>query len=148
MRHSLHRKGGQCLATTAIWDVKDRLDRVIDYAANPEKTENIDFSHPDFRGLQNVLDYTQQDVKTEKQFFVSGVNCDPVTACEQMKRTKLRFQKTDSILAFHGYQAFAPGEATPEIAHNIGVKLAQVLWGDRFEIIVSTHLDKHHLGTL
>ena len=133
------------MATTAIWDVKDRLDRVIDYTTNPEKTESVDFSHPDFRGLQNVLGYTQQDAKTEKQFFVSGVNCDPVTACEQMKRTKLRFQKADSILAFHGYQAFAPGEATPEIAHTIGVKLAQGLWGDRFEVVVSTHLDKHHL---
>jgi hypothetical protein len=60
-------------------------------------------------------------------------------------QTKLQYQKMGGILAFHGYQAFAPGEATPEIAHAIGVKLAQKLWGDRFEVIVSTHLDKHHL---
>ncbi|MEL7608319.1 MAG: relaxase/mobilization nuclease domain-containing protein [Bacillota bacterium] len=133
------------MATTAIWDVTDRLDRVIDYAANPEKTENIDFSHHDFRGLQDVLAYTQQDAKTGKQFYVSGVNCDLLTACEQMQRTKRRFQKADGILAFHGYQAFAPGEVTPETAHAIGVRLAEALWGDRFEVVVSTHLDKHHL---
>ena len=133
------------MATTAIWDVTDRLDRVIDYATNPQKTENLDFSSPDFRGLQNVLAYTQQDTKTEKQFYVTGINCDPTTACEQMSRTKLQFQKTDGILAFHGYQSFVPGEATPETAHAIGMKLAQELWGDRFEVIVSTHLDKHHL---
>lgn len=133
------------MATTAIWDVTDRLDRVIDYATNPNKTENLDFSSPDFQGLQNVLDYTQQNAKTEKQFYVTGINCDPSTACEQMKRTKLQFQKPEGILAFHGYQAFAPGEATPEIAHAIGVKLAQELWGDRFEVVVSTHLDKQHL---
>lgn len=133
------------MATTAIWDVTDRLDRVIDYATNPQKTENLDFSSPDFRGLQNVLAYTQQDTKTEKQFYVTGINCDPTTACEQMSRTKLQFQKTDGILAFHGYQSFVPGEATPETAHAIGVKLAQELWGERFEVIVSTHLDKHHL---
>ncbi len=133
------------MATTAIWDVTDRLDRVIDYATNPQKTENHDFSSPNFQGLQNVLAYTQQDAKTEKQFYVTGINCDIDTACEQMGRTKLQFQKTDGILAFHGYQAFAPGEATPEIAHAIGVKLAKELWGERFEVLVSTHLDKQHL---
>lgn len=133
------------MATTAIWDVTDRLDRVIEYATNPQKTENHDFSSPDFQGLQNVLEYTQQDEKTEKQFYVTGINCDPTTACEQMGRTKLRFQKTSGILAFHGYQSFIPGEATPETAHAIGVKLAQELWGERFEVVVSTHLDKHHL---
>ena len=133
------------MATTAIWDVTDRLDRVIDYATNPQKTENLDFSSPDFQGLQNVLTYTQQDTKTEKQFYVTGINCDPDTACKQMGRTKLQFQKTGGILAFHGYQAFSPGEATPETAHAIGVKLAQELWGDRFEVVVSTHLDKQHL---
>jgi hypothetical protein len=133
------------MATTAIWDVKDRLDRVIDYASNPDKTENPDFYAPSLQSLRNVLEYTEQDVKTEHQFYVTGINCDPVTACEQMKQTKLQYQKTGGILAFHGYQAFAPGEATPKIAHAIGVKLAQELWGDRFEVIVSTHLDKHHL---
>lgn len=133
------------MATTAIWDVTDRLDRVIDYATNPEKTENLVFSNPDFQSLQNVLDYIQQDAKTEKQFYVTGINCDPATSCKQMSQTKLQFQKTDGILAFHGYQSFMPGEATPETAHAIGVKLAQELWGSRFEVVVSTHLDKHHL---
>jgi hypothetical protein len=133
------------MATTAIWDVTDRLDRVIDYATNPEKTENLDFSDTVFQGLRNVLEYTQEDDKTEKQFYVTGINCDPDTACEQMSRTKLQFQKTEGILAFHGYQAFAPGEDTPETAHAIGVKLARELWGERFEVVVSTHLDKHHL---
>ena len=56
------------MATTAIWDVTDRLDRVIDYVTNPQKTKNLDFSSPDLQGLQNVLAYTQQDTKTEKQF--------------------------------------------------------------------------------
>lgn len=133
------------MATTAIWDVTDRLDRVIDYATNPDKTENDDYANQIFQGLRDVLNYTSQDGKTEKQFYVSGINCDPATACTQMSLTKLQFQKTDGILAFHGYQSFAPGEATPESAHAIGVKLAQELWGDRFEVVVSTHLDKHHL---
>jgi len=133
------------MTTTAIWDVTDRLDRVIDYTTNPDKTENLDFNSSDFRGLQEVLKYAVQDAKTEKQFYVTGINCYPETACKQMSKTKLQFQKTDGILAFHGYQSFAPGEATPETAHAIGVKMAQELWGNRFEVVVSTHLDKNHL---
>lgn len=133
------------MANTAIWDVTDRLDRVIDYATNPNKTGNPDYYDTVFQGLRNVLEYAQEDYKTEKQFYVTGVNCDPATAHEQMSRTKLQFQKPGGIIAFHGYQAFSPGEATPETAHTIGVKLAQELWGDRFEVVVSTHLDKQHL---
>lgn len=129
------------MATTAIWDVTDRLKRVLDYAANPDKTAE----RGEDGGLEQVLAYTQADAKTEKQLYVSGVNCDPLTAYEQMQRTKRQFQKTEGILAFHGYQAFAPGEATPEIAHAVGVKLAQELWGDRFEVVVATHLDKQHV---
>ncbi len=130
------------MATTAIWDVTDRLKRVLDYATNPAKTDQARGAHDD---LQQVLAYTSADAKTEKQLYVSGINCDPRTAYEQMLRTKRQYQKPDGIIAFHGYQSFAPGEATPEIAHAIGVKLGQELWGERFEVVVSTHLDKEHL---
>ena len=41
-----------------------------------------------------------------------------------MLAVKKRFGKEDGTVAYHGYQSFAPGEATPELAHEIGVKLA------------------------
>lgn len=59
--------------------------------------------------------------------------------------TKKHWAKEGGIVAFHAYQSFAPGEVTPELAHEIGMKLAQDLWEDRFEVIVATHLDKAHL---
>ena len=63
-----------------------------------------------------------------------------------MLSVKKRFGKEDGTIAYHGYQSFAPGEATPEIAHKIGVELAQSLWGDRYQVVVATHLDKaNHL---
>ncbi|QTH40865.1 relaxase/mobilization nuclease domain-containing protein [Cohnella sp. LGH] len=130
------------MATTAIWDVTDRLKRVLNYAVNPDKTEQ---GRMEADGLQQTLAYTSSNAKTERQLYVRGINCDPISAHEQMQRTKKRFQKTDGIVAFHGYQSFAPGETTPEQAHAIGVKLAQALWGERFEVVVATHLDKDHL---
>lgn len=83
--------------------------------------------------------------KTEEFFFVSGINCEVDTALQQMIQTKKIFNKTKGILGFHGYQSFKEGEVTPEIAHEIGIKLAKEMWGDRFEVIVSTHLNTKHL---
>lgn len=133
------------MATTAIWDVKGWIGQVVYYVENPAKTENPDFSGADIQGLRDVMNYATQDYKTEKQFYVSGINCMPETARQQMMMTKKRWAKEGGIVAFHGYQSFAPGEVTPELAHEIGMNLAQELWGDRFEVIVATHLDKCHL---
>ncbi|MFQ9132072.1 MAG: relaxase/mobilization nuclease domain-containing protein [Oscillospiraceae bacterium] len=61
-----------------------------------------------------------------------------------MLAVKKRFGKEDGVVAYHGYQSFAPGEATPELAHEIGVKLARKLWGEKYQVLVSTHLDKEN----
>lgn len=37
------------------------------------------------------------------------------------------------------------GEVSPELAHKIGVELANELWGDRFQVIVTTHLNTNHI---
>lgn len=131
------------MATTAIWGIKGRLDKVVNYVKNAEKTdaENI----ADFKSLQDVMEYATKPTKTEKRLFVTGVNCIPDIARDQMTATKRQYGKMDSFLAFHGYQSFAPNEVTPDLAHKIGVQLAEELWGKRFEVIVATHLDKNHL---
>ena len=131
------------MATTKIWAVKCRMDHVLDYAANGDKTA-LKWSEPELQSMKDVMDYATNDVKTEKQFYVSGIYCDVPNARTQMMRTKRFFRKEDGILAFHGYQSFKPGEVTPEIAHEIGVKLAEELWPNH-QVIVATHLDKAHL---
>ena len=78
--------------------------------------------------------------------YVSGVNCAPTTAREEMIAVKKRFGKEDGIVAFHGYQSFAPGECNPAMAHEIGKKLAEELWGGQYQVLIATHLDKaNHL---
>lgn len=131
------------MATTAIWKVKGSLGRVVDYAANPDKTTV--FTTEDLQGLRDVMNYTTQDYKTEEQRYVSGVNCVPAIARDEMQMVKRQFGKGGGIVAFHGYQSFAPGEVTPEQAHAIGIELAKRLWGDRFQVVVATHLDKEHI---
>lgn len=148
------------MAVTSIWRVNGWLGKVVIYVENPDKTTNSGFFRNEVRspegsqGLDDVIAYAVNSRKTEQhredadilERFVSGVNCHPATARAEMLAVKKRFGKEDGTIAYHGYQSFAPGEATPEIAHKIGVELAQRLWGNRYQVVVATHLDKaNHL---
>lgn len=148
------------MAVTSIWRVNGWLGKVVAYAENPDKTTNPGFFKNEVKppecsqGLDDVIAYAVNSRKTEQhrenvdilERFVSGVNCHPATARAEMLAVKKRFGKEDGTIAYHGYQSFAPGEATPEIAHKIGVELAQRLWGNRYQVVVATHLDKaNHL---
>lgn len=133
------------MATTSIWPINGSITHVIQYIGNPDKTTQSKFNEPDFQSLKDVMDYAVQPTKTEQQRFVSGVNCLPEIARQQMLITKQRFGKLDGRTAYHAYQSFKPGEANAEIAHSIGVEFAEKLWGERFQIVVATHVDKEHI---
>ena len=147
------------MATTSIWRVKGWLGKVVVYVENPDKTTNPkfftdkDMAEQDGQELSDVIRYAVNSRKTQKadnedcavvHRFVSGINCSPSTARDEMLAVKKRFGKENGTVAYHGYQSFAPGEATPEMAHEIGMKLAARLWGDRYQVIVATHLDKEN----
>lgn len=118
------------------------LSDVIAYAVNAEKTKQTEAGE----GAEQVPMEIDDEREKVMQQYVSGVNCTPATARFEMMAVKKRYGKEEGIMAFHGYQSFAPGECTPAMAHEIGVKLAEKLWGDRFQVLVATHLDKaHHL---
>lgn len=101
------------MATTKIWKIKTRFDNVIDYITNKDKTDN--------------------------KKYVTGINCMADIAYREMSITKEQFNKTGGILGFHAYQSFKGCEVTSDEAHEIGIRLAEELWGDRFQVVVTTH---------
>lgn len=129
------------MAVCEIWDVKGRLDHPIDYAENPEKTANPKYTDADLQAMVDVMKYATNGDKTEQQFFVTGVNCDPSTARDEMMIAKAQWNDQSEIVCYHGFQSFKAGEVTPEQAHEVGVKLAEKMWGGRFQVIVATHLN-------
>lgn len=131
------------MATTKIWKIENRLDHVMDYTTNEEKTKNnyLQNGVDDYDSIRQVMMYATNADKTEKQFYTTGINCDVDSAVEEMRNAKHFWHKTDGILAFHADQSFKENEVTPEI----GVKLAEEMWGDRFQVVVSTHLNTKHL---
>ena len=129
------------MATTKIWKVTDNLNRSVNYVKNPEKTEYLD--------MRQALHYIGKEEKTkqsnESLCYITGINCGADTAYEEMMMVKQRFGKVGGNLAYHSYQSFLPGELDADTCHEIGVKLAKRLWGDRYQVVVATHLDREHL---
>ena len=72
------------MAVTSIWPITGNPDGVIEYAINPEKTsEESREETAALHAIDNVLEYTADDLKTEKRMYVSGVNCQIPYAKEQ-----------------------------------------------------------------
>ena len=86
------------MATTKIWKVVKRLDHVVDYATDENKTKNIEFRIEKgnylvlVNDLKDVLDYATNSDKTEKQYYTTGINCEVDSAYEEMMDTKMYFQ--------------------------------------------------------
>ena len=133
------------MAVTSIWPIKGRVDRAINYARNPEKTTEGGYEElASLHAIDNVIEYAANDMKTERRSYVSCLNCREDTAAAQFMDTKRLWGKLGGRVCYHGYQSFKEGEVTAEIAHEIGVKLAQELWGDGFEVVVATHCNTGH----
>ena len=128
------------MATTKIWKIDKRLDNVVDYVVNEKKTDSNSYYN-----LHKVVEYAKASYKTEKQLYVTAINCSEDNVVQEMIETKKIFDNEDGILGYHAFQSFCEGEVTPEIAHKIGIKLAEELWGDRFQVVVTTHLNTNHI---
>ncbi len=115
---------------------------VINYAQNPDKTTDRRFLDDD---LAATLNYVENSDKTDQTMYVSGINCTKKRVYEQMMTTKRRYGKLGGNVAYHGYQSFQAGEVTPEEAHRIGIETAKRMWGDDYEIVVTTHLNTANL---
>ena len=130
-------EGGEAgvMAVTKVFAIRVRLDDRVRYITDGEKTS-----------LASSITYISNPEKTEQFFFTSALNCSSVdTALSEMMETKQQFGKMGGVLGYHFIQSFQPGEVTPEQAHAIGLEFAKRLFGKRYEVVISTHLNKHHL---
>ncbi len=107
------------MAYTKLFAVRKRLSKTIHYVMNPEKTD--------------------------AGRLVSGLNCITHTAYPDMMATKKRWNQLDGVQGYHIIQSFEPNTGTAEQIHEIGVALANELFGERYEAVVATHIDHDHL---
>lgn len=94
--------------------------------------------------LDNSIRYILNPSKTEQGLFQSALGCTCETAFEDMLQLKKIWHKEGGVQGYHLVQSFAAGEVTGELAHQIGVELAERLLGGQFQAVVSTHVNTGH----
>ena len=95
--------------------------------------------------LQAVINYGKNGDKTDNGILVSSVNCSVDTAYEEMALTKKFFHKEDKTLGYHIIQSFKGNEVSPSMANQIGKELAEELWGDKYQVVICTHINKENV---
>ncbi|MBF2599164.1 relaxase/mobilization nuclease domain-containing protein [Listeria seeligeri] len=105
------------MAVTKIWAIKETLFLAIQYIINPNKSA-----------------------------FIHSHACAPQTADLEFELTLQQNNRSGGInKAYHIIQSFKPDETTPEQAHKIGVELIEQHLENKYEYILSTHIDKGHI---
>ena len=125
------------MAYTSLIPVR-RLDRAVKYVRDKTKTTKPS-------SLKEAVDYALNQDKTESVCFETGLSCLCETAFADMKANAHRWHKTGGVQGYHLVQSFAAGEVTPELAHQIGVELADQLLAGRYQAVGTTHLNTGHI---
>ncbi len=107
------------MAVTKIKPIRTTIGRSIAYITNPGKTESC--------------------------LFVSSEQCIPETAEIEFRFLLDKAQAGGNTVGRHLIQSFAPGEVTPEQAHEIGTKLAAEILGGEYAYVLATHVDREHI---
>ena len=101
--------------------------------------------HPIKSTLKKALDYIENPVKTDEKILVSSFACSYETADIEFELLLSQAMQKGNNLAHHLIQSFAPGETTPEQAHEIGRQLADEVLQGKYPYVLTTHIDKDHV---
>ena len=102
-------------------------------------------THPIKSTLKAAIDYICNPEKTDGRLLVSSYGCSAETADIEFAWTRRHAIDKGENLGRHLIQAFAPGEVTPEEAHQIGLELAKEILGGKYEFVLTTHIDRGHI---
>ena len=100
------------------------------------------------RHLQTAITYIIDPNKTQNMRYVTGINCQPEKAFDQMLATKQKFGKTDKRQGYHIIISFEEEDVEPGTAFEIIRKFAEEYLGQGYEAIYadrkSTRLNSSH----
>ena len=102
-------------------------------------------THPIKSTLKAAIDYICNPIKTDGSLLISAYGCSAETADIEFAWTRRHTIDKGENLGRHLIQAFAPGEVTPEEAHQIGLELAKEILGGKYEFVLTTHIDRGHI---
>ena len=92
--------------------------------------------------LKGIIKYVKDIEKTDDK-IISGKDCTSTNALNKMICTKKVWNKTGKRQYHHIIQSFLPGEVSGDLAHSIGVELAEKEFVG-YEVLIATHIDRDH----
>ncbi len=95
--------------------------------------------------IEKSVAYITNGNKTGDCLYVSSEHCVPETAAVEFQFLLDRAEAGGRVIGRHLIQSFAPGEATPEQAHELGKKLAEEILCGQYAYVLATHLDRDHI---
>ncbi len=99
------------------------------------------------KGDNSIFNYVAQDKKTNMK-LVTGINCRPSSAFDEMMFIKNLYNKTEGRQFKHFVHSFHPKEEiTAELAHEISLRLLEHEKFRGFQILAATHIDTGHIHT-
>ena len=93
--------------------------------------------HPIKSTLNLAIAYITNEEKTDEKILVSTNKCFASTAHAAFMKTREDNKVNGTVLARHLIQSFMPGEATPEMAHQIGLELCKKILKDEYEFVLT-----------
>ena len=96
------------------------------------------------RHLQTAITYILDPNKTQNMRYVTGINCQPEKAFDQMLATKQKFGKTDKRQGYHIIISFEEEDVEPGTAFEIIRKFAEEYLGQGYEAIYAVHDNTAH----
>ena len=86
--------------------------------------------------------------KLDGKLLVSSFGCAAETGDIEFAWTRCHAIDKGTHLGRHLIQAFEPGEVSAEKAHEIGMQLAKEILGDKYEFVLTPHIDKGIFTTI
>lgn len=104
------------------------------------------------KAISDIIDYVANPQKTDNGKLITGYGCDSRTADAEFLLAKRQYiavtgrvRGSDDVIAYHVRQSFKPGEITPEEANRLGVEFAKRFTKGKHAFVVCTHIDKSHV---
>ena len=103
--------------------------------------------------IQFHIDYAKNPEKTQNGLLVSAYECNPETATEEFLISKKMYEmitkrsqpKDKDNISYMLMQSFKPEEITPQKAHEIGYQFAYEFTKGEHQFVISTHTNKNHI---
>lgn len=95
--------------------------------------------------LEQAISYILDKEKTQGGRLVTGINCQPGKAYEQMAATKQKYGKTDKRQGYHLIISFEAGEVTPDTAFEIIRKFVEEYLEQEYEAVLAVHDNTAHV---